>query len=172
LLVLVFAEGADKKKANGVDRYSLKPSDELAVYTIPPGPAEFEMILKKVKPKKVYLIGQGPLTETTDEFLTRLAGMAKFAISKRSGKTSIPALAAATAQRELTIRIGLEWLAAWGHITILGEEDAITLSTGKGEGNEYSQKELYMAVKGLLEETGAYRSFVATTKDPVSLFNS
>jgi single-stranded-DNA-specific exonuclease len=168
----VFAEGTDEKKVNGVDRYNLQGADELVVYTLPPGPAEFEMILKKVKPKKVYLIGQGPATETSDEFLTRLAGMAKYAISNKGGETSISALAAATAQRESAVRIGLEWLAAGGQITIVIEEDRIILSTEKGKVNQFIQGELHMALKGLLEETAAYRSYVTTTKDPVSLFNS
>jgi hypothetical protein len=57
-------------------------------------------------------------------------------------------------------------------VAIQGEEDALSLSAGNGEGNQYVQKELYVAVKGLLEETAAYRNYVATTKDPMSLFNS
>ena len=172
LYVLTFVEGEDKKKMDGFDRYSLEKSDELAIYTTPPGPAELKAILEKVKPRKVYLIAQNPPVETTDTFLTRLAGMAKFVIAKKGGETSISALAAATAQREVTVRIGLEWLAAGGHVAIRGEEDAVLFSTGSGAGNQYVQKELYVAVKGLLEETAAYRRYVATTKDPTSLFNS
>ena len=110
--------------------------------------------------------------EKTDEFLSRLAGMAKFVIAKKGGETKISELAAAMAQRESMVRIGLEWLSAGGHIAVSGEEDAVTLSAGDGEGNQYVQKELYVAVKGLLEETTAYRNYVATTKDPMSLFNS
>ena len=97
--------------------------------------------------------------------------MAKFVIAKKAGKTTIPELAAATAQRESTVRIGLEWLAAGGHVAILSEDDAISLSSGDSEGNQYVQQELYVAVKGLLEETAAYRNYVATTKDPKGLIN-
>jgi len=171
LSVQVFAEGADKKKANGLDRYSLQPSAELAIYTTPPGPAELKMILKKVNPKKVYLIGQNPRSEETDEFLNRLAGMVKFAIAKKGGETTIQALAGATAQRESTVRIGLEWLAAGGHVTVQEDNDAFSLSAGSGEGKHYAQKELFIAIKGLMGETEAYRSYVATNKDLMSLFN-
>jgi single-stranded-DNA-specific exonuclease len=177
LHVLTFAEGSDKKKVNSVDRYNLQPSKELAIYTTPPGPAELKAIIEKVKPEKIYLVAQNPPAEKTDEFLTRLAGMAKFVIAKKGGETTISELAAATAQRESTVRIGLEWLAAGGHIATapygddIGEEDAVSLSAGSGEGNQYVQKELYVAVKGLLEETAAYRNFVATMKDPKGLIN-
>ena len=128
-------------------------------------------ILNQVKPKKVYLVAKNPPAEKTDEFLKRLAGMVKFVITKKGGETSISELAAATAHREITVRIGVEWLSAGGHVTVVGKEDAITLSNGDGEGNQYIQKELFLAVKGLLEETAAYRDFVTTTKDPMSLFN-
>jgi len=172
LTAQVLFEGEDREKGIGTDRYNLQVSEELAIYTTPPGPAELETILRKVKAKKVYLVAQSPRKEAADEFLTRLAGMVKFVIAKKGGRTNISLLAAATGQRESTVRIGLEWLAAGGHIVILGEEDAVTLSTGSGAKNEYIQKELYMAVNGLLEETAAYRSYVATTKDPESLFIS
>jgi single-stranded-DNA-specific exonuclease len=170
--ILIYAEGEDKKKAEGADRYNLQPSKELVIYTAPPGPAELKSILERVKPQKVYLLAQNPPAEKTDEFLTRLAGMVKFVIAKKGGRTTISELATATTQRESTVRIGLEWLAAGGHVAIQSEEDAISLSARNGEGNQYVQQELYVAVKGLLEETAAYRNFVVTTKDPTSLFNS
>ena len=160
----VFIEGKTEKKIKGKNRYELEISAELAIYTTPPGPGEFKAILEKVEPQKVYLMAQNPPAEKTDEFLMRLSGMAKFVIAKKGGETSVSELAAATAQRESTVRIGLEWLAAGGHVAIapyedaIGEEDAVTLSVGNGEGNQYVQKELFVAVKGLLEETAAYRT--------------
>jgi single-stranded-DNA-specific exonuclease len=169
---VIYTEGEDKKKTNGVDRYNLQPSDELAIYTAPPGPVELKAILDQVKPQKVYLVAQNPPEEKTDELLKRLAGMAKFVIAKKDGETKISELAAATAQRESTVRIGLEWLSVGGHVAVEGEEDTVSLSPGNGEGNQYVQKELYVAVKGLLEETAAYRNYFVATKDPMSLFNS
>jgi single-stranded-DNA-specific exonuclease len=171
LAVQTFAEGEDRKKTGGVDRYCLQPAGELAIYTTPPGPGELKAILEAVKPNKVYFIAQNPPAEKTDEFLSRLAGMVKFVIAKKGGQTSISALAAATAQREATVRISLEWLAAGGHVAVAGEDDAVLLSNGSGDGNPYVRKELYMAVKGLLEETAAFRSYVATTRDPLSLLD-
>jgi len=162
LNVFTFAEGGDKKKVDGVDRYELSASDELAIYTTPPGTTELKMILERAKPQKVYLVAKNPPVEKTDEFLARLAGMAKYVIAKKGGGTSISELAAATAQRESTVRIGLEWLGAGGHVTVQSAEDAVSLSAGSGEGNEYVRKELYIAVKGLLEETAAYRAHFQT----------
>jgi hypothetical protein len=68
-------------------------------------------------------------------------------------------LAVVTGQREGTIRLGLEWLAAGGHISIQRDasQETVFLSAGNGDANQYLQRELYLAVKGILEETEAYR---------------
>jgi single-stranded-DNA-specific exonuclease len=152
----IWAEGPGR--ANGKSRFELQQADEFAIWTTPPSPAELRAALEKVKPKKIYLFGVSPNPEKADEFLSRLAGMAKFIINQRSGKITVQELAAATGQREGAIRLGLEWLAAGGHVSIAGEEDTILLSTGNGELNQYVQRELYSAVRGILEETAAYRA--------------
>ena len=157
--VLIWAEGEDKSK--GKNRFELQQADEFAIWTIPPSPTELRAALEMVKPKKIYLFGVSPNAQKTDEFLSRLAGMARFIINQRGGKITIGELASVTAQREGAIRIGLEWLAAGGHVSIAGEEDAILLSTGNGKLNQYVQRELYLAVKGILEETAAYRAHFA-----------
>jgi len=156
---LIWAEGPDR--AAGTPRHELQQADELSIYTTPPSPAVLRQVLDVVKPKLVYVFGIPPAEKKPDEFLSHLAGMAKYVINHKKGKASIRELASATAQRESVVRIGLEWLAAGGHVSILREDEALTLSGGDGEANQYVQKELYVAVKGILEETAAYRSHFA-----------
>jgi single-stranded-DNA-specific exonuclease len=155
---LIWAEGADK--ARGRNRFDLHPADEFAIYTAPPSPAELRLAIETVRPKKVYLFGIAPAVEKPDAFLTRLAGLTKYAINQKGGKVTVAELAAAMAQREGAVRLGLEWLAAGGHVTIQRDasQDALQLSAGNGDLNQYLQRELYVAVKGILEETSAYRA--------------
>ena len=166
--VLVWAEGADNVK--GKSRLELYPADEFAIYTSPPSPTDLRAALEYVKPKKVYLIGVAPARKNTssqlkitDEFLSHLAGLAKYVINQRGGNVNLAELGSATGQRVSAIRMGLEWLAAGGHISTVsdGSNDSILLSSGKGEANQYLQKELYVAVRGILEETAAYRAHFA-----------
>lgn len=166
--VLTWAEGADK--ARGKSRVELHPSDQLAIYTTPPSPAELRAALDIVKPKIVHVFAVSPANEKTDEFLSRLAGMVKYAINNKGGRASVDELAVATAQRVNAVRIGLEWLAAGGHVTAVPEGEAVLLSAGNGEMNQYLQKELYVAVSGILEETSAYRAYFSRAKIE-SLFN-
>jgi single-stranded-DNA-specific exonuclease len=159
--VLIWAEGGDKSQ--GKNRFELHEADELAIWTTPPSPAELRAALEIVKPKKLYLFGVSPDAEKTDEFLSRLAGMVKFIINQRGGKITLQELAVTTGQREGTIRLSLEWLAAGGHVSMQRDasQDAILLSAGNGEMNQYLQRELYLSVKGILEETAAYRAHFA-----------
>jgi hypothetical protein len=154
--VQVWAEGADKAK--GKSRFELQPSDELAIYTTPPSPTELHAALETVRPKKVYLFGVSPAPEKADAFLSHLAGLAKYVINQKNGKVAVGELAAATGQREGAIRLGLEWLAAGGHISIQRDDETVLLSARSGELNQYLQRELYLAVKGILQETEAYRA--------------
>jgi hypothetical protein len=152
----IWAEGAEKAK--GRNRFELHPADELAIYTAPPSSSELHLALETVKPQKVYLFGVAPEAEKPDTFLTRMAGLSKYAVNQKGGKVTVGELAAATGQREGAIRLGLEWLAAGGHISIQRDEGTLVLSAGNGELNQYLQRELYLAVKGILQETAAYRA--------------
>ena len=156
--IQIWAEGADKAKGKG--RFELHPSDEFAIYTTPPSPTELHAALEMVRPKKVYLFGVSPASEKADAFLSRLAGLAKYVINQKTGKVTVGELAVVTGQREGAIRLGLEWLAAGGHISIQRDAspETVLLSAGNGELNQYLQRELYLAVKGILEETEAYRA--------------
>ena len=155
--LLIWAEGSDKAK--GKSRFDLHPADELVIYTTPASPADLRAVLEIVKPKIVHVLGVSPAKEKPEEFLARLAGMAKFVINNKGGKISINALAVAMAQRVNVVRIGLEWLAAGGHVSAVPEGEAVHLSAGNGEANQYLQKELFVAVRGILGETTAFRDY-------------
>ncbi len=162
----IFVEG--KSKIKGKNRYNLEKSDELVVYTSPPSAKAWRDILKKVQPKKIYLIGINPPKLTAQEFLAHLAGLVKYTLTKKDGETKISALSAVTAQREATIRLGLEWLAAGGQVVVDVDGDDVKLSkiseilkTSEISG-KYAQAELFIAVKGVLAEAVAFRKNFAS----------
>lgn len=165
---LTWAEGNDKSK--GKSRFELTQADEFAIYTTPPSPAELRKALDIVKPKTIYVFGVLPLEEKPDEFLNRLAGLCKFALNKKAGKTSIQELASAMASREIAIEIGLQWLVANGGLTVNVDEGRVTLSNEKQEKNPYLQAELFIALRGVLNETSAYRKYFVTVEDLKMLF--
>ncbi len=157
---LTWAEGADKPK--GKSRFELHPADELAIYTTPPSPAELRRALALVKPKTVYVFAVPPTEEKPDDFLKRLAGLCKFALNQRGGQATLSALAVAMAARESAVEISLQWLAAGGHLSVSVDGDTVALSAHKPEANRYLQKELFVALRGVLNETAAYRKYVSS----------
>jgi single-stranded-DNA-specific exonuclease len=167
--VLVWAEGSHKSK--GKSRFELHPADEFAIYTTPPSPAEVWKALEIVKPKTIYAFAVPPAEERPEDFLNRLAGLCKYALNQRVGKATVHELAAAMASRENAIQIGLEWLAAGGQLTVGIDKNQIILSAEKQEKNPYLQAELFIALRGILNETSAYRKYF-TTVDLKTLFQN
>ncbi len=165
---LIWAEGPDR--AVGVNRLELKQADEFTIYTAPPSSAELRKALEIVKPKVVYVFAKPPAEQKPDEFLTYLAGLCKFVLNQRGGKTTVSDLAAASAAREIAVQLGLEWLAAGGQLSVNIEDDQVTLSKERREKNPYLQAELFIALRGVLNETSAYRKYFATVEDVTRLF--
>lgn len=161
---LVWAEGAEKSK--GKSRFELQQADEFAIYTTPPSPVELRKALDIVKPKIIYFYAIPPAEEKSEDYLNRLTGLCKYILNQRRGKAILHELAAAMASRESAVQIGLEWLAAGGHLSVNVEDDEITLSATQAGGavnrNPYLQAELFIALRGILNETSAYRKYFST----------
>jgi hypothetical protein len=140
----------------------------LAIWTTPSGPNELRAVLEEVSPGKVYLFGIDPGLDHAEKFLQRLAGLIKRALNSSEGRVRLATLAAGTAQRESTVRAGLEWLTARGHVVMLEEEgDDILLAAGSQTTSDDLSR-IAAQLKALLEETTAYRAYFART-DPGAL---
>ena len=159
--VQVWGEAETRAEVAGRDRYELGPSKALVLWTTPPGPAELQAVLEKVSPETVYLFGVDPGLDRPEEFLKRLAGLTRYALNSNQGQANVSTLAAATAQREATMRAGLAWLGACGHLMVLGEDgDGVHLAAGsQTAGADLPQ--ITARLIDLLQETAAYRAHFA-----------
>jgi single-stranded-DNA-specific exonuclease len=160
--VQVWSEAEARAEVAGQDRYELQPSKILIIWTTPPGPAELQAALEKVAPTTVYLFGIDPGLDHPETFLKRLAGLTRYALNSHRGRVNVSTLAAATAQRETAVRQGIAWLAARGHLVVLGEEgDEIQLAEGGHVVDPKGFQKPLGSLKALLEETAAYRAHFA-----------
>ncbi|MBZ0290986.1 MAG: DHH family phosphoesterase, partial [Anaerolineae bacterium] len=114
----------------GVTRSDLQRSPALAVWTVPPGNAEWQAALQIVLPRTVYLFGHDPGLDTLPPFVKRLGGLVKHVLNARDGLADLDQLAAAMAHRAATVRAGLDWLAAQGSIQITDADGQLCLTTG------------------------------------------
>ncbi len=159
--VLIWAEGSEK--ARGKSRFELNQANELAIYTTPPSVTELRKALEIIQPKIINVFAVAPAEEKPEAFLTRLAGLCKYTLAQRNGQVNLQELVVAMAARENAVRIGLEWLAAGGQLSVMFEDGQIILSAERQEKNPYLQAELFVALRGMLDEMSAFRNFFATT---------
>lgn len=155
----VWAEADAKARVGGRDRRELQPARSLAIWTTPPGVSELREALRRVSPETVYLFAVNPGLDRLETFVPRLAGLVKRSTQEGEGRVSLSMLAAATAQREATVRVGIAWLQARGHLVLVGEEgDELRLAAGNGEVASDLPR-IATEVQALLQETAAYRDY-------------
>jgi single-stranded-DNA-specific exonuclease len=160
------AESVGKLAELGItprDRYSLAPGEALAIWTVPPGPVELQIVLERVDPNRVHIFGIEPESTGVESFIRRLAGLVKFALKDKGGRVSILKLASATAQREAAVRKGLAWMAAKGHIHWDEENDDLVLKEG-GKSTGDKVVEITRQLESILHESSAYRTHFARAK--------
>ncbi|MGA2489823.1 MAG: single-stranded-DNA-specific exonuclease RecJ [Anaerolineales bacterium] len=157
---ILWAEGVEKKECGGKDRNELSPANTLLIWTIPPSPEELHIALEKVHPCKVYLFAVTEPVESPEAFIERLSGLLKYAINRRAGKCSFSELASATAQRAVTVRKGLQWLASQGEINITMEgKDDFAVFLGASLKKPLESSRLWAEIQSLLAESAAYRTY-------------
>jgi single-stranded-DNA-specific exonuclease len=168
---LIWNEGDAIPDVETVRRIDLHKSPALAIWTAPPGAEELRATLEIVNPAEVYLFGVLPGADSVNGFLQRFNGVVKYALNQKNGETSLIELAGAMAHRESTIRAGLDWMTARGHITVeYGDDGDVKLSEG-GIEDAAVKTESTARVATLLQETAAYRAYFRQA-DKDSLINA
>jgi single-stranded-DNA-specific exonuclease len=162
--VLVWAEAGAQSKLSelGVDssnRYSLSRMKGLVIWTPPPSIQDLRAVLETVEPEIVHLFAIDPGMDRLEDFLKRLSGLVRYALRTNQGQVSISALAAGTAQQEVTVKMGIDWLVGRGHLRVLSD-DGDQLSLSEGDQIEKAEiKSLTDDLKSLLAETAAFRAY-------------
>ncbi|MEO1440862.1 MAG: single-stranded-DNA-specific exonuclease RecJ [Chloroflexota bacterium] len=156
--LLVWGEVVADKSIGAANREALQQALALAVWSAPASSAILNTVLDAVQPERVYLFNNATSMDDRTAFLQRLAGLAKYTISAKNGHTTLAALAAATAQRVVTVVAGLDWLAAQGQITVGYTDGDVTISAS-GEPASMDGTRL----QTLLRESKAYREYWAST---------
>ena len=154
----VWSEADTRPALQGRDRLALQPGKALAIWSIPPGPAELQEAIRRAAPEKIYLFAHDPHMDQPEPFLRRLAGLVKYTLRANQGQTSLSALAAATAQRVSAVLSGLLWLQDHGYVRLLQQEvDQVALAPADAPGASHSPATT--AIKNMLDESAAYRTY-------------
>jgi single-stranded-DNA-specific exonuclease len=146
------------------------PLHSLVVWTSPASPADLSFVLQRTHPQRIILFAVEPESQDLESFLQRLAGLVRHVLTRPERRTTLLQLAAATAQRGLTVLRGLEWLAANGYVTVQVEGEAVKLEAG-GEPNPPAAALFLEQLNELFAETRAYRAYYRRAGDPLGLKN-
>jgi single-stranded-DNA-specific exonuclease len=161
------AEAREKLESAGLpvcDRTRLAPVETLIIWTTPPGRAELQAVLEATHPRTVVIFSVDPAESGLEPFLKRLAGLVKHVRERLGGQVELSRLAAATAQREVAVRLGLQWLEARGLVKIaLLPEGLIQFEPPQGEDTARAGQ-ILVQLRALLEETAAYRKYFKTAE--------
>jgi hypothetical protein len=138
----------------------LRPARTLIVWTAPPSVELWEEALAAVAPQEVVLVCLDPGMDVLRAFLERLAALVKYALRGYRGRTGLPELAAAAAQTERAVHLGLLWLAARGQIALDVEGGRVLLRPAgpdaRAEGRDWIEGSLLAE----LQESAAYRAYL------------
>ncbi len=156
----VWREGAAAAGMPGETREELVPATALVIWTAPPSQLLLEEAIRKVRPLEIAWVCREPGPSSPAEFTALLTGMVKYALRASTGKLSIPRLAAATAQREEAVLIGLEAIASQGRVTILSASGPEWQVAAGGSPDPAMGKLARERLGELLAETRAYRKFL------------
>jgi hypothetical protein len=90
-----------------------------------------------------------------------LSGLVKHVLNQRGGRVTLVELAAATAQRETAVILGLHWLASNGSIYFVERPDGeLLIWQASGRPAEQAERDLAVArLRAALEETAAFRAY-------------
>ncbi len=155
----IWQEGQKVETVSGTDRYHLEAAETLVIWNIPPGLSELNQILETTQPRRAAFFGLNSATDNLPGFLKQLAGLVRFAINRRQGQVSVAELAAATAQREMTVRKGIAWWIAHGDIIqVAGNGAVFTLRQG-GAPDKAARIKIETELDDLLRETSAFRAY-------------
>lgn len=157
----VWAEGVDSPSPSARDRLGLSPSDALVLWTAPPAAEELREVLKRVRPRLVFVFALAGQSDDTTTFLKLLGGMVKYAI-RTSAHPSIAMLAARLGHTEAVVRKGLAWVGAKGLTRTTEGEDADLVFSQGGVRDDDRAERLEEEVTTLLKETAAYRRYLST----------
>ena len=155
----LWAEAASETMDGAVNRLALRASETLIVWTAPPAAETWAAALATVGPGRLIVFGALPDSAEPASFLRRLAGLVKFCINQRGGAVGLEALAAATAQTERTVQVGLQALRALGkldyHVAASGQYQLRAADNPPGDELGMIRQRLDM----LLRESRAYRTY-------------
>jgi hypothetical protein len=156
---MVWSEGLTLPNLAPLPRHQLAPAETLVVWTAPPGQDIYQQALQAVKPRYIFIVGQPSPFETLPAFIKQLLGLIKYALTHKEGEVNLDELAAALGHRAATVRLGIDWLAVQGKLSLYADEGDILVLRPDQRPPRSEAAAVETLLQAALAETAAYRGF-------------
>lgn len=163
----IWAEGLVNGQIESLARHEVGSTDELVLWNCPPSGTILRSVLEVANPNRVYVYGVMTEWDDLEPFINRLAGLCKFAVSRKNGRANLQELTSAMAHTKAAVRLGLEWLENAKKI-VIEEEDRDSLVIGLMEKPKEMPISLDITMDQLaplLRETKAFRNYFRTCSE-------
>ncbi len=155
--VTIFQEEIIDGHSLGKDRLDIGPTKHLVILTPPPSLSTLKEIIFLSNPETITFCAIDTRPVTVESFLADLMGLIRFAINKKAGQLDIQRFSARLSQNPITIQRGMDLLVEKGIISL--EKGKVIESEIKMPKNMVEVTRIEVELKGLLEETAAFREF-------------
>jgi single-stranded-DNA-specific exonuclease len=157
--VAVWVERPGGARVEGRHRLALGPAETLVIWSAPPSVEVLALVLRRVMPSTVVVVGDTVGPDEPRAFLEQLMGLVKHVLRTKDGRAEIAELAAAMGHREVTVRMGLVWMEARGRLHVVeGTGLSLHLVEG-GERDPHKEQAAFADLRQILAETAAYRRY-------------
>ncbi|GIK41636.1 MAG: single-stranded-DNA-specific exonuclease RecJ [Chloroflexota bacterium] len=156
---ILWSEGFTLPNLSPLSRHQLAPAETLVIWTAPPGQDIYQQALQAVKPRHIFLVGQPSPFDTLTAFIRQLLGLIKYALTHKEGEVNLDELAAALGHRTATVRLGIDWLAVQGKLSIYADEGDILVLRPAHRPPRPEAGAVENLLQAALAETAAYRRF-------------
>ena len=157
--VQIWGEGPLPRDINALDRNKLSQGKTLVIWTVPPSQSVLDSVLRKVAPEKVILLGGLPGGGNEHGLMERVAGLVKFVINQKAGRTTISELAGACAITPQTLQTVLQIWEAMGDLRIALDEDRVLISRSNQEPVPESIQILREVLQDQLAEARSFQRY-------------
>jgi single-stranded-DNA-specific exonuclease len=154
---LLLAEGAGPEGA--LDRYSLRPGGELVLWSAPPSPRLLDEAVARCGPHRLVLAYPLAADKAEERFLPTLLKLVAETLQDRP-LVRVARLAVATGELEVTVRLGLQALAASNLLAIDEEEGDLLRLRRRTDGHGIKESPALQRMRTILSESRAYRRFL------------
>jgi single-stranded-DNA-specific exonuclease len=155
----IWSEGRSDLEVAGRPRSKLETAATLVVWTAPADRKVLLDAIELVQPQRLIVVALEPDDNSFEKYVRHLAGLVKYALRTEAGRFDLLHAAESLGSLSLTVRIGIEYLAARGLITIGNAEgDTLLLAAATGGSGEVERRA--EELQQLLLEAAAFRGFL------------